>query len=369
MNRSEVERVESLLGLCYEGVECINEDRYIVKDGEVYLIVDKNNNEIYKSKDRLSLIGNSVFKEIYRYKWKRIDIETLEEYGIEHIEPKECGSMIISGSYGCLGLYDKDDNTILPSGYWSIRFVKEDANELIVNVYVDKLNFNIIIDKKTNKPNFYIEIESGVHGLSFVSIEERTEHFYYFETNKYELYNQYTREVLTSGRYNKMMIDKGSGDRKLIRVIRDNCVGLIDLEGKKVVGLEHSFKEVNYLNYNGIFIVAKHKYNENGEKVLKWGVYKEGVGIQEELEYDEYGLFGDLYISYLGKRVGKDIKWYIVGNDGNAHEGITSAFPIETVPNTGIYRINVYGLNWVVDRNLKMLNVDISNMEGWVRVS
>lgn len=361
LNKQEA---RDILAICYDSLVEIDDQSFIVSLDGKYGIVDIHNNVKYPlGSGKINKVGSIVFKESGLY-CRIINLKNFKENEEMYFQPVECGkAAIVRSYYHGEGILGSSGNYIMPPIYESIRVNGILHNAVRVWVRYQGRDFITQVSLDGNRVTKLDDIETGDPRIRFVAtryekIGSRASAIYKL---KYELADNY--DILTNQNFDDIMYQTAYLPFGLIHTWKNGYAGMITDKGKVVVP-NYKYHIVEGIGYNGVYLVGEYKFGNH----LYWGVYKENKGLIVDTVFQTKATRPGIPITQLYREYNGVEDWWLLGNDGRVYKEIHKAFPLYKDNRLGIYKIDVYGHQYIVDSKLNRVNLEDNQNIHWTKV-
>ena len=329
-----------ILSLCYDDIIDIDGNYMIACLDKEWGIIDKNNKIVCEFKpNRIEKCGESLFRVVnncYTQISRKTFLEGLESY----TNVVDCGNIVLARKW-TWGVIDSNGEEILPFIYRYLKLNKDKPNEYELYANYNGNRIIIKIDKNTLKADKLDQIDIEGTDVSFIGVDIVGDK-YNFKL-KYDISYRYNR--VTYGNYDKLMFITQYRKLGIINTWKNGYAGMVSLDGTVLVD-NTKYSEVEALGYNNIFIVKTKD---------KLGIYRAGIGETVKTVFSSTVIEPNLGIVYLYRKYKAKGDWWILGNSGRAYRNVTDAFDVSKTDDENIYNIRIYGRNYRVDKNLKLV--------------
>ena len=379
------EQVKSLLGLCYDSVQEISDDLYIVKLGKTTSIVNENNDTLFSVDiDSVIPIWNHRIAVGYEGLWRVYKIDTVSnkididkeansyiviikildncwlvrkdyEYGYglinnygELVIPEVCRSIYVKGRSG---------NKI----YWSVKILNYNSDEF--GLPPDNNYSCVISDEDCRNFDCIEAVQSHNPSVDIVTVSAK---FDAYNINCLRKQRLRVDGRLVGKEYDEIVENYSLNEYGIYRTYKykDNkhkaCyTGLIDINGNELV--ECKYNTADYIG-NGVFLVSDNNgYGTvvNGQEVIPNGSFP-----------SKYIFTGHAPMQCL---IDTESNIYYIGNDGKAYKDVGEAYPIyKSTVNSEINIMCLYG-KWIyVDNKFRIINSisdkNVLSRENWIKL-
>lgn len=365
LNNVELERKKNILQLCYDNLEEIKGNNFIVKVDDKYGIIDIDNNFIFKltpnkiyKRDDSVLIRHNAITSLINQDTMQIEYIDSESYLEAH------GNIaIVSYGFDNHAVLGSDGSYLLPPIYRRIIYNGKTADGHSLWVKTTEGNTFCTKISEDGRRSKFLDIKDTLNSrikivsTSFEGEMDITKPRRYSRDNsdiyklKYDIMNN--MDVVTNKKFDEVMFISNYVPFNIIHTWKDGYIGLVDTSGNTIIENDR-FHNIEYIGYNNIYLVA-----EKVSSGYKWGVYKYGEGLTTGLDFDGFVTSNKgVPITHLyNKRDGGAVDYIILGNNGRVTNNVAEAFKLQkAIGIENVYKANVYGREYIIDSGFNLVS-------------
>lgn len=362
--KSEEIRLEDtrlVLSLTYDSFTDINKNAFIVSEDGLYFIINQEMDIISNKFKSILKFGDTIIASKDSYYTCILKINDKGQYCEDgYIESPEIigNAILIYGYYGNRAIVSKYGDLLLPPIYKAIKFISEEGNYYRISANLEGRYLNIMIDKKTLKPNYVDMIQSDEVGVyyraKFIDTEGPRElkslSHYTMLHKKYNLkYGLYrVSSLVTEQIYDSISSTMGLKQLGLLSVKDGNKQGIIDYYGNEIVGLTRC-EELVPTALSGYFLALS---------IGKVQVYIYDEKRYSSMVFNCYTFLNNSPIVMLGNRNKNrdEIDWYYLTNTGGISKDLKS-FNIRRSDTDNTFKADIYQKTYEIDNNFKIIRL------------